>query len=133
MNRNSLIGKQYGQWLVLSEPSAGKVQARCNGCRRTFSTLLKNLQTGMSTQFLQCARQAYWRQKRTPAPIGQIFGDWIVLQEVEPLNQRRHVEAQCQSCGRKLLVNLANLTRGLSQGCTSCSLRDRHARERQAA
>lgn len=52
-----------------------------------------------------------------------IFGQWVVVQKsgVREISGYPHVECLCRGCGNRSWVYYANLTRGFSHACKSCT------------
>ena len=56
--------------------------------------------------------------------IGETFGDWIVVREVEKKDRRVTVECRCL-CGATSKIGYGRLKRGKSKSCKKCSARKR--------
>lgn len=57
-----------------------------------------------------------------PEPVGYRWGlVELVSQEVQRIKGHRHVQVRCTSCGTTKAINYANLRKGATKGCQSCS------------
>lgn len=68
--------------------------------------------------------------RRIDVAKGQRFGRWTVLRETYPNERRRERRfvTRCV-CGREGVVELSNLRKGHSRGCTSKACQNRAKRE----
>ena len=76
----------------------------------------------------QAQREAYSKPKPPKRPrgrpmglpkkvVGQVYGSWTVLAELDLYKRNRRVFAQCGKCSTKKDVSLYTLVKGLSKSC----------------
>lgn len=110
------IGKKYSNWTVL-EPTK-KVNrkqwflCRCN-CGNEKEVRHDTLSASKSNSCIKCS------QVKTPIKVGDVFGKWTVLKEVETEEKRRHYEVQCE-CGTIRILKGIRLRFGDSLKCRKC-------------
>ena len=118
-NIGSIVGQQFGNWVVLQELGYGKVLCECQCKDKTTKELYKKAVIGGQTKSCGCLRTKNCNEtkQQTGSLItkykDQQFGEWTVLNRVP--NSTRML-CKC-SCGNKRNVYLQHLIDGTSKSC----------------
>ncbi|MDB6082232.1 MAG: hypothetical protein JWN43_113, partial [Gammaproteobacteria bacterium] len=110
-------GSRFGKLVVVSDEPVGrgpkrKMQCLCdcgNECLINVASLRG------STKSCGCLKRVS-QDKVHPVPVGERFGNLVVLRRAEGTGRGRIVEAQCD-CGKLTIANVNNMRNGHTKSC----------------
>lgn len=118
---HNLIGKQFGEWVVLrkssSQPSNGGIKWSCVcSCGIVADVFAGNLRCANSTSCKSCAKI----RRAHRFVDGSVFGDWTILHRAD-VNKLGTYRFLCKcACGTEQLVWGTSLGSGRSSKCKQC-------------
>jgi len=117
----TMIGKTFGDWIVLSEVKTGKpakhyeCQCKCGSIK-----VIRNdgLKSGRSARCAECRHKNLLKIDET---IGKRFGKWTTIEVIPTARKSFDYLCVCD-CGEKSVVSGNALRGGRSQQCLKCSV-----------
>ena len=118
-NIGSIVGQQFGNWIVLEELGYGKVVCQCQCENKTVRELYKKAVINGQTKSCGCMRAQNCNETKQQTGsleskyVGQQFGEWTVLKSVPNTDK---LLCRC-SCGIEKAVKRNHLLSGESKSC----------------
>jgi hypothetical protein len=118
-----LTNQTFGRWTVLhrvDNAPDGTAQWQCRCSCGTERVVKAKRLLGGSSESCGCLRNDIDSATKVKDLLGRRFGSWEVLRFDGVKGGKAHWLCRC-ACGATRSVNGANLTRGVSRSCGSCS------------
>lgn len=122
----------FGNWVVKEKHSALNgnrvVLCECGNCGTKEAVRIRSLVGNISTRCRKCASSIAGQERRKEISPGDVFGNRVVLKEIEPRGRFRMFLCKCV-CGAEVPTQMTQLTTERNKKCYNCLGKEKHTKE----